>query len=176
MHVPLAPIQHTYPIVHYNQAEGMIAGLGNPEPFFGHGEPLRERTTFGVAEAQPGPRDGRDKNAICAKAFIEQIALEGRHIPRKTLDGLRIGSRVVIGPTQDEMRLDLQADMPERCGRGQGALAVDDGVVHLARHPERGTHVGGDPSEPQRDRPASGRGSRRGASGRVSAQGLLLEH
>ena len=33
----------------------MIDGLGDPEPFFGHGEPLRERTAFGVAEAQPGP-------------------------------------------------------------------------------------------------------------------------
>ena len=66
----------------------MIDGLGDPEPFFGHGEPLRERTAFGVAEAQPGP-GGRRDDAICAKAFMEQIPLEGRHIPLQTLDGPR---------------------------------------------------------------------------------------
>ena len=126
----------------------MIDGLGDPEPFFGQGEPLRERTAFGVAEAQPGP-GGRRDNAICAKAFREQITLEGRHIPPQTLDGPCIVSRVVIDPTQDEMRPGLEADMPERCGQGQGTLAVDDGAVHLARHPAIGAHVGVDPPEPQ---------------------------
>ena len=78
----------------------MIDGLGDPEPFFGHGEPLRERTAFGVAVAQPGPGGRRDA-AICAKAFIEQLSLERRHIPLQTLDGPWIVSRVVIDLTQD---------------------------------------------------------------------------
>ena len=148
MHVPLAPIQHTYSIVHYNQAEGMIAGLGNPEPFFGHGEPLRERTTFGVAEAQPGPRDCRDA-AIGAKAFGEQLSLEERHIPPKTLDGPWIVSRVIIRLPQGALCTDLEAHMPKRGGQGQGALAVVDGTVHLACPPERGAHLGVDLPEPQ---------------------------
>ena len=100
VHVPLAQIHQTDPMARLNQAEGMIDGLGDPEPVFGHGEPLRERTEFGVAVAQPGPGSYRDA-AICAKAFIEQISLERRHIPLQTLDGPRIVSRVVIGPTQD---------------------------------------------------------------------------
>ncbi len=148
VHVPLAQIQKAHPTARVNQAEGMIDGLGDPEPVFGHGEPLRERTAFGVAEAQPGPGDYRDA-AICAKALIEQLPLESRYIPFKTLDGPRIVSRVVIGPTQDEMHPGLEADMPERCGQGQGALAVDDGAVHLARHPEIVAQLGVDPPEPQ---------------------------
>ena len=39
--------------------------------------------------------------------------------------------------------------MPERCGQGQGALAVVDGAVHLARPPEIGAHLGVDPPESQ---------------------------
>ena len=35
------------------------------------------------------------------------------------------------------------------CGHGQGALAVVDGAVHLARHPEMVSHRGVDPPEPQ---------------------------
>ena len=103
---------------------------------------------FGVAVAQPGPGDRRDA-AIGAKAFREQISLEGRHIPLQTLDGPWIVSRIVIGLTQTEMRPGLEADMPERGGQGQGALAVDDGTVNIARHPEIDAHVGVDPPEPQ---------------------------
>ena len=98
-----------------------------------------------LSQARESCRDA----AIGAKAFIEQIALERRHIPLKTLDGPRIVSRVVIGPTQAEMRPGLEADMPERGGQGQGALAVDDGAVHITRHPEIDAHVGVDPPEPQ---------------------------
>ena len=101
-----------------------------------------------MTAAQPGPR-GRREDAIVAKAFREQISLERHHIPLQTLDGPKIVSHVVIGPTQDEMRQGLQADMPERCGQGQGALTVDDGPVHLARRPGIGAHVGVDPPEPQ---------------------------
>ena len=39
--------------------------------------------------------------------------------------------------------------MPKRCGQGQGTLAVDDGAVHLARHPDIVAHLGIDPPEPQ---------------------------
>ena len=63
-----------------NQAKGEMDGLGDLEPFCGHGEPLRECTTFGVAEAQPGPGNCCDE-AIGAKAFREQLCLESRHIP-----------------------------------------------------------------------------------------------
>src|SRR2546425_12934277 len=94
-----------------NQAEGIVDGLGDPQPFCRHGEPLCERTAFGVAEAQPGP-GARCDAAICAKAFIEQLPLEKHHIPLKTLDGPWIVSRVAIGKTQDETRSGLQADMP----------------------------------------------------------------
>ena len=55
LHVPLAQIHHTDPMARLNHREGMIDDLGDPEPVFGHGEPLRERTAFGVAVAQPGP-------------------------------------------------------------------------------------------------------------------------
>src|SRR6266851_2204626 len=94
LHLPLALMHSTDPLARHNQAEGIIDGLGDPEPFFGHGAPLRERTTFSMAEAQAGPGDDRDA-ARCAKAFIAQISLEGRHIPLQTLDGPRIVSRVV---------------------------------------------------------------------------------
>ena len=43
----------------------------------------------------------------------------------------------------------LEADMPEPCGQVQGALGVNDGAVHIARHPEIGAHGGVDPPEPQ---------------------------
>src|SRR5262249_31656835 len=115
---------------------------------FGHGEPLRERTAFGMAVAQPEPGSYRD-NDIGAKAFIEQISLEGRHIPPITLDGPWIVSRVVIGMTQAEMRPGLEADMPERGGQGQGTLTGDNGAVPLARQPESGAHLGVDPPESQ---------------------------
>ena len=117
-------------------------------PSSARASPSGERAAFGVAEAQPGPGGRRDDD-IGAKAFSEQIPLEGRDIPLQTLDGPRIVSRVVIGPTQDEMRPGLEADMPERGGQGQSPLAVDDGAVHLARHPAIGAQVGVDPPEPQ---------------------------
>jgi hypothetical protein len=79
----------------------MIDGLGDPQPFCGQGEPLRERPTFGVAVAQPGP-GGCRHGARCVKAFIEQISLEGRHIPFQTLDGPPIISRVIIDLTEAE--------------------------------------------------------------------------
>ena len=126
----------------------MIDGLGDPEPFFGYGEPLRERTAFGVAVAQPGPRHCCDA-AIDAKAFIEQIPLEECHILPITLDGLWIISRIGIGHTQDVTRPSLQADMPERYSHSQGTLAGGDGAVHLARLPEIGAHGGVDLPEPQ---------------------------
>jgi hypothetical protein len=47
------------------------------------------------------------------------------------------------------MRLGLQADMPERCGQGQGALTLIDGAVKIARIPAIATHGGVDPPEPQ---------------------------
>ena len=66
----------------------MIDGLGDPEPFFGQGEPLRERAPFGMAAAQPGPGGCREA-VVCAKALIAQLALEHRHIPLQTRDGPR---------------------------------------------------------------------------------------
>ena len=72
-----------------------------------------------MAVAQPGTGGHRDA-ATSAKAFIEQLPLEERHIPSQTLDGPWIVSRVVIGHTQDVMRPGLQADMPERYGHSQG--------------------------------------------------------
>src|SRR5262245_39247008 len=101
-----------------------------------------------MANAQPGPGGHRDA-AKCAKVFITQMPLEERHILPKTLDGLWIVSHIVIGITQEETRPGLEADMPERYGHSQDALAVDDGAVHLARHPEIGTNGGVDPPEPR---------------------------
>ena len=34
LHVPLAQMHDTDPIARLNQAEGIIDGLGDPEPFF----------------------------------------------------------------------------------------------------------------------------------------------
>jgi hypothetical protein len=130
-----------------HQAEGLIDGLGDPEPVFGHGEPLREGSEFSVAEAQPGPGGDRDAT-IGAKAIIAQRSPEGRYIPPQTLDGPSIVSRLVIGPTQADMRPGLEADMPERGGHRQGALTVDDGAVHIARLPASGAQVGIDLPEP----------------------------
>ena len=147
-HVPLPQIHHTDPLARLNLAEGIMDGLGDLEPVFGHGAPRRERAQLGVAPTQPGSGGRRDA-AIGAKACSEQIPLEGCHIPPQTLDGPCIVSRVVIGPTQDEMRPGLEADMPERAGQGQRTLAGDDGAVHLACHPVIGAQVGVDPPEPQ---------------------------
>src|SRR5262249_11984625 len=112
------------------------------------GEPLCECTTFGVAEAQPGPGVCRDA-AIGAKALREQLSLESRHIPPQTLDGSWIVSSVVIDLTQGEMRPGLEADITERCSHGQATLAVVDGALNIPRPPERGAHLGVDPPEPQ---------------------------
>ena len=46
------------------------------------------------------------------------------------------------------MRPGLQADISERGGQGQGALAVDDGAVHLTCHPAIEAHGGIDRPEP----------------------------
>ena len=122
--------------------------LGDSEPFFSYGEPIGKRPAFGMAVAQPGPRR-RGNAANGTKAFREQLSLERRHISPETLDGPSIVSRVIIDPTQDEMRPGLEANMPKRCRQGQDTLAVVDGAVHLARRPERGAQVGVDPPEPQ---------------------------
>jgi hypothetical protein len=60
LQLPLAQRHHTGPPARQNQAEGIMDGLGDPEPFLGHGEPLREHTAFGVAEAQESPGGCRD--------------------------------------------------------------------------------------------------------------------
>src|SRR5688500_14975164 len=101
-----------------------------------------------MALAQPGPGARRDAPR-CAKAFRKQLSMESCHIPPQILDGPWIVSRVEIGLTQAEMRPGLEADMPERYGQGQGALAVDDGTVYLARQPASGAHLGVHPPEPQ---------------------------
>ena len=148
LHVSLAQIHHADPIARLNHGEGIIDGLGEPEPFFGQGESLRERTELRETIAQPGP-GGRCDAAIATKALIEQLPVESRHIPLKTPNCPRIVSHVIIGHTQVDMRPGLQADMPERGGQGQGALTVVDGAIYLARCPAIDVHVGVDPPEPQ---------------------------
>jgi hypothetical protein len=64
------------------------------------------------------------------------------------LDGPWIVSHAVIDPTQEETRLGLEMNIPERGGQGQGALAVVDGAVHVARQPAIVAHTDIDPPEP----------------------------
>ena len=75
LHIPLTQIQPAHAAARRNQAEGMVDGLGDPEPLFGQGEPLRERPAFGVAVAQIGP-GGCGDDAIGAKAVRAQLTLE----------------------------------------------------------------------------------------------------
>ena len=98
LHVSLALIHHTDPIAYLNQAEGTIDGLGDPQPFFGYGEPLGERPKLGVAGAQPAPGACRD-DVQGAKAFIEQVSPERHDILLQTLDGPRVVAHIVIDPT-----------------------------------------------------------------------------
>ena len=71
----------------------MVDGLGDSEPFFGQGEPLRERPAFGVAVAQPGP-GGCGDDAIVRQSGSERSSpWRRRHIPFQTRDGLCIVAR-----------------------------------------------------------------------------------
>ena len=90
LHVPLAKRHRTDPLTYLHQAEGIINGLSDPEPFFGDRQPRCERPQFGVAAAQLGP--GRGRKVIGAKAFSEPLPLERRHIPLQMLDGPSIVS------------------------------------------------------------------------------------
>ena len=81
--IPLTQIYPAHAAARRNQAEGMVDGFGDPQPFFGQGEPLRERPAFGVAAAQTGP-GGCGNDAIGAKAGRAQLTLEVRHIPFQT--------------------------------------------------------------------------------------------
>jgi hypothetical protein len=131
-------------MVRINQMKGIRDGFSNPEPFFGHGEPLWKQTEFGVAVAQRGSRGRRDK-VRRAKAFVAEFAMEHRDILLEALDGLGIVSGIAIGLTKDKIRPGLETDMPERCRQGQDTLAVVDGTVDIAPHPEIASHRGVDP-------------------------------
>ena len=52
----------------------------------------------------------------------------------------------------------LEANMPERGGHIQRALAGEDGAVHITRHPAMDTHGGIDRPEPQRVAECLGKG------------------
>jgi hypothetical protein len=52
-----------------------------------------------------------------------------------------------VGLGQAEIRGDLELDVPERLGDGEGARADLDRLVVLAQLPQAGRHRGADPAQ-----------------------------
>src|SRR6266436_4455126 len=77
-----------------------------------------------------------------------QLACEERHIPPEEVYRPMIIPQVIAGLAQVEMRCNLEVDIPESCGDGQGTLACGNGAFIVRSGAEMAGHIGGDPPQP----------------------------
>ncbi len=110
-----------------------------------------------------------------AKALIEQLAFEGRHVPPEDVQRPAIVPQEIVGLAQEALRDDLEADIPEGPQRWRGRARLRRWRGHSPLYARNGGSCRRRPTPAAVDRPAPGRGSRLGAGVRGSAYGLRAQ-
>src|SRR5262245_9034650 len=85
---------------------------------------------------------------MLAKAFIVQLALEALRRFREELDCPTIVAQGPVGEGEAVSRLDLEREVSQGAGDGEGSLARVDGTGRVAHRQSISALVDRDPSQP----------------------------
>jgi len=134
--VPLAQGQNANPKIRMQQGDGVLDLLGKADRFVNEGPPLSESPLLGKAPDQPDTAL-YDEQATQGEAFIPTLAGNGRYSPPEARHCPRVVTQGVVDLAQQLIGLDLEADIPRRGSKGNGALASHQGTVMRAYVGER---------------------------------------